>query len=76
MKLTLQEIKELDQDWITPEQASGALGCTGQYLGWKCHNEPENVQFPFLCLGNKTIIPRAGFINWMEGKKIWAEATE
>lgn len=72
-KLTLEEIRRMEKDTITPEEASGPLGCTGHLLTVKCHEKPEEVKFPFLCIGNRTIIPRIGFLNWMEGKIIWRE---
>ena len=71
MKLTLEDIRRMDKDVLTPEEASGPLGCTGHLLGVMCHEEPEKIQFPFQCIGNRTIIPREGFVNWMEGKRIW-----
>lgn len=70
-KLTLEEIRRMDKDWLTPEEASGPLGCTGHLLGWMCHNEPEKVQFPFICINSKTIIPRTGYLNWFDGMKYW-----
>ena len=68
MKYCLQDLKDMTDDTITPAIAGDVLGCTGHLLGRMCHDEPDKVEFPFQCIGNKTIIPRIGFINWMEGK--------
>jgi hypothetical protein len=65
---TLQDLREMKDDTITVSIAGDVLGCTGHLLGWMCHNEPEKVQFPFICIRSKTIIPRLGFVAWMEGK--------
>ena len=73
MKLTIEQIRQMDKDTLTPEEASGPLGCTGFLLGRMCHEEPEKVLFPFLCVGNRTIIPRIGFLNWFDGKRVWKE---
>ena len=64
----LQDLRDMEDDVITPTIAGDVLGCTGFLLGRMCHEEPANVQFPFICIGNKTIIPREGFIRWAEGR--------
>ena len=67
--MTLQELREMTDDTITPAQAADVLGCTGFLLGRMCQEEPQKVPFPFICIGNKTIIPRLGFIRWMENRQ-------
>ena len=69
MKYKLQDLRDMEDDVITPAIAGDVLGCTGFLLGRMCHDEPEKVRFPFQCIGNKTIIPREGFIAWMEGRR-------
>ena len=69
VRYRLQDLRDMEDDVITPAIAGDVLGCTGFLLGRMCHEEPEKVQFNFQCIGNKTIIPRIGFINWMEGRK-------
>lgn len=69
-KICLEDLKKMTEDTITPAIAGEVLGCTGHLLGRMCHEEPYKVGFPFQCVGNKTIIPRVGFINWMEGKHV------
>ena len=68
-KYSLEDVRAMTEDVITPAIAGAVLGCTGFLLGQMCHKEPEKVQFPFICIGNKTIIPRLGFIRWMEHNK-------
>ena len=69
VRYRLQDLRDMKDDVITPAIAGDVLGCTGFLLGRMCHDEPEKIQFPFQCIGNKTIIPRLGFINWMEGRR-------
>ena len=69
MKYTLTDLRDMTDDTITPAIAGDVLGCTGFLLGRMCHEEPEKIPFPFLCIGNKTIIPREGFIRWAEGRR-------
>lgn len=68
IRYTLKDLEDMQDDTITPAIAGDVLGCTGFLLGRMCHEEPEKVEFPFICIGNKTIIPRIGFINWIKGK--------
>lgn len=69
IRYTLKDLRDMADDTITPAIAGDVLGCTGFLLGRMCHEEPEKVPFPFLCIGNKTIIPREGFIRWAEGRR-------
>ena len=66
--MTLQDLREMTNDTITPAQAAEVLGCTAFLLGRMCQEEPQRIQFPFICIGRRTIIPREGFINWAEGR--------
>ena len=68
VRYKLQDLRDMEDDVITPAIAADVLHCTGFLLGQMCQNEPEKVHFPFQCIGNKTIIPRIGFINWFEGR--------
>ena len=67
-KYSLEDIRDMTDDVITPAIAGDVLGCTGFLLGRMCHEEPEKIRFNFQCIGNKTIIPRLAFISFMEGK--------
>ena len=67
MRYRLKDLEDMTEDTITPQIAADVLGCTGHLLGRMCHEEPEKVQFHFQTIGNKTIIPRIAFINWMKG---------
>ena len=69
-KICLEDLRQMTEDTITTAIAGEVLGCTGHLLGRMCHDEPEKIGFPFQCVWNKTIIPRLGFINWMEGKSM------
>ena len=68
-RYTLADVRAMNGDTITPQIAGDVLGCTGFLIGKMCQNEPEKVPFPFICIGRKTIIPRAGFIRWMDFKR-------
>ena len=68
IRYTLADLRVMTDDTITPAIAADVLGCTGHLLGRMCHEQPDKVEFPFICIGNKTISPREGFIRWAEGR--------
>lgn len=68
-RYSLADVRAMTDDTITPKIAGDVLGCTGFLLGKMCKNEPDKVPFPFIFIGNKTIIPRVGFIRWMENRQ-------
>ena len=66
-KRTLADLREMEEDTITPAIAAEVIGCSGFTLGRMAHEEPEKLPCPCLCIGRNTYIPRTGFINWMDG---------
>ncbi len=66
--MTLEEIKALDRDVITPAQAAGALQCDPQYIRSAAHKKPELLGFPVVVLRSRVKIPRIAFIRYMEGE--------
>jgi len=68
IRYTLKDLRDMDQDTITPQIAGDVLGCCGATLGLMAHQDPDSLPFPVLCIGNRTVIPREGFIAFMEGK--------
>ena len=65
--MTLQEIRNLDRDIITPEIAAGALEVSPQWLRLTAREAPGELGFPVIIAGNRVKIPRLAFIRFMEG---------
>lgn len=65
--MTLEEIKALKKDVITPAQAAGALNCDPQYIRVAARQRPELLGFPVTLIGSRIKIPRLAFIQHMEG---------
>lgn len=65
--MTLQEIKALDRDVITPVQAAGVLGCDPHFIRLAARECPERLGFPVCVIGSRTKIPRVPFIRFVEG---------
>lgn len=64
--MTLEEIKNLDRDFLTPAQAASVMGCDPNVIRVKARDGLP-LPFPVMRSGNRTKIPRAAFIRFMEG---------
>ena len=67
-RLTLEDVRGMAEDMLTPAIVADVIGCSGFTLGRMAHEEPEKIPFPSFCVGRNTYFPRSGFINWMDGK--------
>lgn len=65
--MTLQELKKLDRNIITPAMAAQIIGCDPHYIRLQARNRPELLGFPVIVLGTRTKIPRVPFIRFIEG---------
>lgn len=65
--MTLQDIKQMDKDVITPAEAAQVVGCDPQQLRLTAREKPENLGFPVIIVRSRIKIPRVAFIRYMEG---------
>lgn len=65
--MTLQDLKMLNKDIITPAIAAKVLGCDPHYIRVVAHQCPEQLGFPVIVMGTRTRIPRLAFIKFLEG---------
>lgn len=63
--MTLAEIKTSDKDVLTPADIAPVLGMHPQAINILA--ERGRLPFPALRSGNRTKIPREGFLNWWTG---------
>ncbi|MBE6943831.1 MAG: hypothetical protein E7453_06175 [Ruminococcaceae bacterium] len=63
--LTLQEIKNLDKAFLTPEQVSGVLGANPQTIRVTARQRPDLVGYEFTFVGNRMKIPKLPFLRFM-----------
>lgn len=64
--MTLDEVRELRTDIITPAQAAQVLKCDPAYIRVAAR---EGVfEFPAVLVGNRVKIPREAFVRYMEGR--------
>ena len=65
--MTLQDIKQMDKDVITPAEAAQVVGCDPQQLRLTAREKPQNLGFPVIIVKSRIKIPRVAFIRYMEG---------
>ena len=65
--MTFAEILSSEKDVLTPADIASVLGVHQQAI----NIQAERGKLPFPCFrsGNRTKIPRIGFINWFQGKE-------
>lgn len=71
--MTLEELKEMDRETITPAIAAAVIGCDPQAIRVAAHTEPESLGFPVIPIKSRTKIPRRAFIRFMESGGPWFE---
>lgn len=69
--MTLDDIKALEKEMITPAVAAEILGCDPQGIRIAARTEPQSLGFPVNVIGTRTRIPRRAFIQFMESGGLW-----
>lgn len=64
-KMTIDDIRSSETVTITPEQASGFLGCNPQSIRVAARQKPELLGFPVIVMGTETKIPRVPFLRFL-----------
>lgn len=65
--MTLEDVRKIEKDFITPAIAAQVLCCDPNYIRLAAHQAPEKLGFPVVVLNSRTKIPRLAFIRFMEG---------
>ena len=63
--MTLKEMKESSEMFVTPAQAAKILKCDPAFIRYTAHNAPERLGFPVLVVGNRTKINRKQFLEYL-----------
>jgi hypothetical protein len=67
IEVTLDDIKAIDREWLTPAQVASVLGCDGQDIRVQARTDPARLGFPVVVVRSRTKIPKRAFIAYMEG---------
>lgn len=64
--MTLEDIKKMDCETITPAVAAQVLGMNPHYIRVAARTKPELLGFPTIVYQSRTKIPRRAFIRYLE----------
>jgi len=65
--MTLNDLKRMDCDILTPAIVAEIIGCDPQVIRITAKKNPDSLGFPVIRHGTRTKIPRLAFIRFMEG---------
>ena len=63
--MTIDEIERSDKPMLRPQDVAPVIGCHPQAINEMAKR--NRLPFPFIRSGNRTKIPREGFLRWMRG---------
>ena len=63
--MTLDDIAKMENETLTPLQASELLKCNPQYIRMQARKDPEKLGFPVICVRKRVYIPRRPFLKFM-----------
>lgn len=66
--MTLEDIKAMDREMLTPEIVGKVIGVSPQTIRVAARQKPFLLGFPVVVIGSRVHIPRRPFIKIMEGK--------
>ena len=71
-QIKLNELKNCQKPFITPNEAAGVLGCDPNYIRVAAKQQTETgkryLGFPVIRIGNRTKIPREAFLKYITGE--------
>lgn len=65
--ITLEALRAMNQETISPAIAARVLGCDPQWIRITARTDRAALGFPVVVLGHRVKIPRVAFIKFMEG---------
>lgn len=63
--MTLAEIRASDKTLLLAKDVAPVLGCDPHSIRIQAHEYPEGLGFPVVLLGNRTLIPRKRFLEFL-----------
>ena len=66
--MTLEEMRTLDREWLSPKEVASVLGCNAQGLRVWAKQCPEQLGFPVIIVKSRVKIPRKPFLTYLTGR--------
>lgn len=67
--MTLDDLRRLPVDILTPAQVAPLIGTDPNTLRWQAREEPSALGFPVIVMKSRVKIPRLPFIRFMTGEE-------
>lgn len=64
--MTFEEIKRSDKDFLIPADVAPVLGCKPYSVNVQAKADISKLGFPVTMMGTRVLIPRLGFIRWVQ----------
>ena len=65
--MTIDDIKQLDKEVLTPNDIAPLLKCDPNLIRWQAKQDISQLGFPVSKIGTRIKIPKPGFIKWFTG---------
>ena len=65
--MTIEDIKNMDKEILTPGDIAPILGCDPNVIRYQAEKDIRALGFPAAKIGTRVKIPRLAFIKWFEG---------
>ena len=67
--MTIQDIKNMNKEILTPADIAPVLHCDPNVIRFQANKDIKQLGFPCSKIGSRIKIPRKAFIAWFEGEK-------
>lgn len=67
---TLQELSQIEREFLTVAEASEYFGCNPQKLREQAHRDQGKLGFPVSIIGNRVKIPKGAFIQFCTSREV------
>lgn len=67
--MTIEELKNMEINMLTPAQAAEVLGVSAQSIRVCARQRPDLLGFPVMVYGSRVKVPRLPLIDFLEGKE-------
>lgn len=74
--MTLDEIRNLDREYLLPREVASILGCKPYAINVWAKQNPKGLGFPTCVIGSRVKVPRLAFIQWLTGQNQTARCAE
>ena len=69
--MTIEDIKKLDKDILTPCDVAPVLNCDPNIIRYQASKDIKQLGFPAAKIGTRIKIPKQAFIDWYTGRKAY-----